>query len=121
MARILLVDDDELIRRVVHPMLSRDGHEVVEQSSGREAIQAAAEERFDLAIVDVIMPDKGGLETTLELRQALARLPVILITGKVTVDTEVFQRLSTSLGARTVLVKPFSAQQLLAAVRQALS
>jgi CheY-like chemotaxis protein len=116
MARILVVDDEPAILKVTTIALTRAGHEVRSVTSGAESLPLAREWKPDLAIVDVMMPEKGGVETIVELRQENPKLRIIIVTGKVRADAGVLEQLASSFGSGKVLYKPVSNAQLLEAV-----
>jgi DNA-binding NtrC family response regulator len=75
------VDDQEELRRLYRRTLAKDGHDIALASNGREAVEQARGERFDVVITDVRMPDMGGLELLQCLRAADPDLPVVLVSG----------------------------------------
>ncbi|GAA4721597.1 response regulator [Sphingomonas lutea] len=79
--RILYIDDDDGLRRLVEKMLTRRGHDVVGAGSGREGVARAGEGGFDLVAVDHYMPEMDGLETLAELRKLPDCPPVVYVTG----------------------------------------
>ncbi len=81
MARILVIDDDDLLRVALRHMLERDGHHVVEARDGVAAIAAFRSERADLAVVDLYMPQKSGWETLRALESDAPGLPFIIVSG----------------------------------------
>ena len=81
MARILIIDDDSLVRDALVLMLEHEGHEVMEAANGREAIRIIREWQPDLVITDIIMPETDGFETIRELRNTAAELKIIAISG----------------------------------------
>ncbi|TVR89817.1 MAG: response regulator [Spirochaetaceae bacterium] len=121
MARILVVDDDKLFLQFVRDTLNNGGHQVVEASGGMKAMEIMESEAFDLLIVDVVMPDKGGIETMIDAHALSHELPIIMVSGKVPTNTEAFRRLVQKFGAREVLSKPFDEATLLSTVDDALS
>jgi DNA-binding response OmpR family regulator len=116
MAVILVVDDEAGIRNVIRRTLERAGHEVVEAVDGEQAMGLLGKRAVDLAIMDVVMPRKGGIEALLELRRDLSLLKVILISGKVDIDSDAFKNLSAQFRVSQVMAKPFNGTDLLAAV-----
>jgi two-component system OmpR family response regulator len=119
MTRILIVDDDSRLLRLFSEVLNLPDYQVRTASSGTEALSAAEGWTPDLAIVDVMMPGKGGLTTIMELRQLLPDLRTIVITGKVPGEAKVLEEIASSFGSSEVLHKPFSNEELRAAVRKA--
>lgn len=119
MARILLIEDDETLRKVYRSMLETAGHEVVEAPDGREGIRRFRETPADLIITDLLMPRQDGVETIRELRRDFPGVRIIAITGA----RGSYNRLPAagSLGARQTLTKPVSLDDLLRAVREVLA
>lgn len=110
--RILVVDDDEVIRRLLRSYLTQSGYEVVEAEDGEKAIERIGQERFDLIICDVMMPHKDGWEVVREVRSKpeLSELPIIMLTAKGD-DADMFK--GYELGANYYMTKPFTKAQLL--------
>ncbi len=121
MARILVVDDDPMILQLLVEILKRSGYEVRTTTSGEEAVRIAEEWLPNLAIVDVVMPGKGGLETIMELRQLVPATRILVLTGRVPTEAKVLDQLAAAFGASTVLRKPVPNEVLLQAVQTALS
>jgi CheY-like chemotaxis protein len=117
---ILVVDDDPDICALVNKALSQEGHIVINASSGREGLALIDAQTPDLLMLDLQMPEQGGLEVLKILRSnpATAVLPVILLTA---LDDEVNTRAGFDLGATDYLTKPFSMPQLAARVRACLA
>ncbi len=119
MARILLIEDDEALRKVYRSMLETAGHEVVEAPDGREGIRRFRETPADLIITDLLMPRQDGVETIRELRRDFPGVRIIAITGARGSDNRL--PAAGSLGARQTLTKPVSLDDLLRAVREVLA
>src|ERR1700733_14793564 len=83
MAKILIIDDDAQIRRMLERALTGVGYEVVEAKDGDDGLKAFAKHRPELVVTDIVMPDREGLETIRELRRLAPHLPVIAISGSV--------------------------------------
>lgn len=79
MARLLLVDDDDVLRRILVLLLNRAGHSVAEAGTGPEALDWVAREAFDAILVDVMMPGMDGYELVRRLRAARGRASAILL------------------------------------------
>ena len=119
MAKILVVDDNLLIRTLLREILSGAGHEVIaEARDGEEAIKRALELRPDLVTLDLVMPRRDGLSTLAEMRHLDPRARVIICSAWLTQP-----RVTTALrlGAKGFVSKPFDRATLLAAVDAALS
>ncbi len=117
MSRILVIDDEEVIRHLVVEILESAGHTVSAAASAEGALRLLEHAEFDLVVSDVIMPGLSGLELLERVRSQQASLPVVLITGAGTYET-----LSQALtrGAAGLVTKPFAHADLQAAVTDAL-
>lgn len=120
MATILLVDDDDALRTLLRRVLVRDGHVIVEAANGKEALERVREQTFDLMVTDLFMPQQDGLETILALRRMNAHLPVIAMSGGGSAAQFDMLRTASLFGAACVLMKPFRAEEVMAAVRDVL-
>jgi two-component system KDP operon response regulator KdpE len=114
--RILVVDDDHVIRGLVRAIFEREGAEVYEAGSGREALDALNERACDLVILDVMMPGMDGWQTCALLRE-FSDAPIIFLTVRSTVDDIIH---GLDVGAVDYVTKPFFPQVLLARARAAL-
>jgi DNA-binding response OmpR family regulator len=109
MARIVVIDDDTGTRRFVARALAQDGHSVREATNGIDGLELATESPPELAVVDVLMPGRDGIETIRELRRRQPSLPILAISGGSDVlkrDELLFD--ARALGATEVLAKPFA-------------
>ena len=120
MSRILLVDDDESFRPMLHETLERFGYEVVTAVNGREASDRYRERPADLVLTDLIMPDKEGLETIRDLRRLWPDARIIAMSGGGRTNADNYLKMARTMGAAEVLSKPFSNKELLAAIEAAL-
>lgn len=117
MARILVVDDEEGIRRILRQVLEYEGHEIRTAASGGEAITSYNELRPDLTFLDVKMPRMDGLEALDRIREADPTALVVMISGHGTIETAVE---ATRRGAYDFLEKPLDTDRLLLTIRNAL-
>lgn len=110
--RILIVDDEEVIRKFVRIHLSKLGYEVAEAEDGQRALEIIGGEKFDLIICDVMMPNKNGWEVVKEVKSKpeINETPIILLTAK-NEDADIFK--GYELGANYYMTKPFTKDQLL--------
>src|SRR4030042_2670435 len=110
--RILIVDDEEVIRKFLKIHLSKLGYEVTEAEDGEKAIEKIGGGKFDLIICDVMMPNKNGWEVIKEVKSnpELNEIPLILLTAK---NDEVEWFKGYELGANYYMTKPFTKDQLL--------
>ena len=119
-ATILVADDEQDIRELVAYRLSRSGYRIVEARDGEEALQLAADQALDMAVLDVMMPRLNGFDLTQRLRHtpATERLPILLMSASVQ-DADISRGFAA--GADGYLTKPFTPDQLLTRVREVLS
>jgi two-component system chemotaxis response regulator CheY len=119
MARILAVDDSAAMRQMVGITLTGAGHEVQQASDGRQALQIAEREKFDLVITDVNMPNMDGLTLVRQLRNlpSYKFVPLLVLTTEATADRKLEGK---QAGATGWLVKPFNPDRLLATVAKVL-
>lgn len=121
MATVLIVDDDVMVREVVRTALERVGYQVVEAADGAEALRESQRTPVDVMILDVMMPNKGGIETLMEMRKSAPELKTIVITGKVDTDSASFKNLIQAFAVRRVFPKPFALAELTGAVADLLA
>jgi len=109
--RILVVEDEAVVRKALRLLLGKWGYEVTEAENGEQAVLRLGSEEFDLMICDVMMPRKDGWQLLRELRSSPKKggLPVIILTAK-SADADMFK--SYELGATYYMSKPFTKQQL---------
>lgn len=120
MPRILVVEDDGPFRQMVRKILERAGYDVEEAKDGNAALVRFREQASDLVITDLVMPDKEGIETIMELRSVDPEVKIIAMSGGGRLKPEVTLAMARGLGARLTLAKPFSPQDLLGAVAEVL-
>ena len=114
--RILIVDDDTVVRRLVRDGLEREGFEVTEAEDGPAALAEVAHCRPDLVILDLNLPLVGGFDILHRLRET-SMMPVILLSGR---SAEIDRVLGLEMGADDYVVKPFSPRELASRVRAVL-
>lgn len=120
MARILIIDDNAQLREMLNLMLVQAGHEVAEAGTGEMGVKLYKEKPADVVIVDILMPEKGGLETIVELKRDFPNAKVIGISGGFQKKTDQSQTLAELLGIQRTLSKPFAPEELLKAIREVL-
>lgn len=112
-ARVLVVDDEHALRRLLRLYLEKEGYEVLEASDGLDALSLLRRGGIDLALVDVMLPELDGFEVVRRIRTE-SGIPIILVTAR----GEEAQRIAgLELGADDYVVKPFSAPEVVARVR----
>ena len=113
MARILLVEDDQSLRRATAYNLRREGYTVVEAADGEEALREFAATPADLVLLDVVLPKLDGFEVCRRLRQE-SSVPIVLLTAR---SEEIDRVVGLEIGADDYVVKPFSMRELVARVK----
>jgi len=116
MSRILIIEDDNEVREYLESVLSRAGYEVVSSSNGKSGVAAFTDEPADLVITDIIMPEKDGIETIMDLRRINPLLKVIAISGGGRAEPENYLHSARLLGASKTMKKPFTNQEMLEAI-----
>jgi DNA-binding response OmpR family regulator len=120
MARILVIDDEELIRETIRMKLELSGHVVIEAANGVEGLRALDDGLFDLVVTDIIMPEQEGIETIRKIRHRDPQVAIIAISGGGRGRNYQFLDIAKKLGANEALSKPFTGSQLLALVETTL-
>jgi len=115
--KILVVDDEIKMRRVLQMILQKEGYEIVTSKDGREALQKVEEENFDLVLTDMKMPGLSGIDLLKKIRESDEEIPVIMITAYGTVETAVK---AMKEGAYDYLLKPFEKDEMKIIVANAL-
>ncbi len=116
-ARILVIDDEEIIHHSLRKILGRKGHEVETVLSAADGLERMYTGSYDLVITDLMMPEMNGIGLLERMKKDGIKLPVLMITGYPTISTAVK---ALRLGAVDYLAKPFTRQELLAPVSRAL-
>ena len=118
MARILVVDDDDHVRLMLQRALERDSHDVLTAENGVAACELQREKPSEIVILDIIMPEKEGLETIMELRRDDPGVKVIAISGGGQLGPSRYLRLASLLGAAFAFEKPVQLDELRTAIHQ---
>jgi len=119
--KILVIDDDDLVRGTFVQMLTRAGFDVAEAKNGREGLAQYKSQSPDLILTDVIMPDQDGIETILALRALSTTIPIIAISGGGRAHVMEFLDAARKLGADLVLAKPIRQAELVDAINRLLA
>jgi len=115
-ARILLVDDEQSIQTLLSYPLRKDGYHVTSALDGNEALRRFEEGRFDLVILDLMLPQMGGVEVCRQLRSR-SQVPIIMLTAK---GSETDKVAGLEVGADDYITKPFSMREFRSRVKAAL-
>ena len=112
--KILVVDDESRMRKLVHDFLAREGYEVLEAGDGEEALDIFYQQKdIALLVLDIMMPRINGFEVCREIRQT-SKVPIIMLTAKDDIDDKVQ---GLDIGADDYITKPFATPELLARMR----
>jgi len=117
---VLIVDDDPTQRRLLRAVVEKHGFSTLQAGDGDAALEMALGadgEQIDLMLLDLIMPGRDGMDTLTELQKSRPSLPVIVLTGKGSIDTVVA---AMQGGARDFIVKPASPERIIVSLRNAL-
>lgn len=117
MAKILLVDDDAIIRSMLRLNLEKAGHEVIELENGAQVEEIMAQQHPNILVTDVFMPEHDGLETLIGIRKQSLDFPVIVITGGYDrLPGNEYMTMARDFGANEVMMKPIDTAKLLYAI-----
>ncbi|MEX2526044.1 MAG: response regulator [Gemmatimonadota bacterium] len=116
MAKVVVIDDEPGIRNVIARILVRDGHEVWQAENGDVGLRMVGTHQPQLVITDLLMPDKEGIETIQELREAYPDLKILAVSGAGSAEEGGPLLDAEILGADASLPKPFTPQELMAKV-----
>jgi DNA-binding response OmpR family regulator len=120
LARILIIDDEDLLRETIAQVLDAAGFDTREASDGEQGIADFRKSPSDLVITDILMPTKEGIETIRELRRLSSGVKIIAMSGGGSVLKTSYLDVARQLGANVVLKKPFEMRALLDAVNTCL-
>jgi CheY-like chemotaxis protein len=122
MSRILVIDDDAQVRRVIVRVLIGAGHSAIEAADGQQGIVLFRDAAPDLVITDLVMPGKEGIETIRAIRAIVPDTKVIAMSGSAAgSDGTLYLSVAEKLGADAVIAKPFRPHELLALIGRVLA
>jgi DNA-binding response OmpR family regulator len=110
---VLVVDDDPVLAGLISRGLSGAGYEVGEAIDGNKALKALETKTYDAVVIDIIMPDREGVETIIEIRERWPGIKIIAMSGGGRMDPDMFLNLASTFGADALLKKPFRLRELL--------
>src|SRR2546425_689679 len=119
-ARILVMDDDALLRGALRVVLEAAGYEVIEAADGDAGLRLQREQGADLVLVDIFMPERDGLEVIRALRAEFPQPKIVAVSGGGRTGQIEVLRAAAALGAARTLLKPFQPRDLLKAIRELL-
>jgi CheY-like chemotaxis protein len=121
MANILVADDDEQYPIMLAKILRNNNHTVVIANDGQQALDFCKNQKFDLIITDILMPNVDGIDLIIDLTEHNEKVPIIAISGgRNTITAEFNLQSASTLGVQAVLKKPFTNDQLLETVQNLL-
>ena len=120
MTRILIIDDESMIRDLLVNILEREGYETITASGGKDGIKIYRENPTDLIITDLLMPEKDGIETIMELRRDFQDVKIIAMSGGGKIDPKTYLQIAKTMGAIETIAKPFVLRELLKTVQELL-
>ncbi len=118
---ILIIDDDHQVRAMLRQMLEREGYEVMEACDGAEGVRLYREQQADIIILDIIMPNKEGIETIADLKMEFPEVKIIAISGGGRIGPEAYLEVAEGFGALRIFTKPVEREKLLTTVRELLN
>ncbi|MGB9741061.1 MAG: response regulator [Candidatus Bathyarchaeia archaeon] len=116
-ARILVVDDDENIRKVLTTILEEEGYKVDSAGTAKEAIEKTKKTFYNIALIDVRLPDMEGIELLTKIRDTVPKMRKIIITGYPTLQNAIA---AVNRGANAYILKPFDMEKVLATIKEEL-
>ncbi|MEM3579441.1 MAG: response regulator [Candidatus Bathyarchaeia archaeon] len=117
-ANILIVDDDEDIRKTLRLILEGEGYDVNEAQSGKEAIEKSKTAVYDIALLDIVLPDMQGTQLLKELGETTPKMIKIMVTGYPNIENAVE---SLNYGADAYLIKPVNFEKLISVIEEKLA
>ncbi|MEM2281462.1 MAG: response regulator [Candidatus Bathyarchaeia archaeon] len=116
-ARILVVDDDENIRKVLTMILEDEGYIVDQAETAKEAIEKSKKNFYNLALIDIRLPDMEGIELLTRMKDTVPKMRKIIITGYPTLQNAIE---AVNRGADAYILKPFDVEKVLATIKEQL-
>ena len=118
MARILIIDDEDLVLDTLHQILEMAGYEVMEAVDGEQGLKRYRNDPTDLVITDIIMPRADGIETIITLKREYPDVKIIAMSGGGRINEEDLLKWAASLGVQHIIYKPFDSKKIVETVRQ---
>jgi len=118
MMKILIIDDEVYIRDGLKQILDMEGFTTKVAGDGKEALRMIEEEKPDLVITDIIMPEKDGVEVICKAKEKYPDLKIIAISGGGRISAHDYLKIAKQLGANSILTKPFSSSDLISEINK---
>ncbi len=120
MSKIMIIDDDDQFRKMLRQTLMKAGYDVSEAGNGSEGIKNFSQDPTDLIITDIVMPDKEGIETIMEIRQISPTVKIIAVSGGGRIGSDSYLDLARKLGAEKTFSKPVDRKEVLETIKNIL-
>ena len=114
MKKILIIEDELSILKLLSYNLEREGYKVDSSMDGQEGLDMALENKYDMILLDLMLPNKDGMEICREIRQEKIETPIIMLTAK---DSEIDKIIGLEIGADDYITKPFSPREVVARMK----
>ena len=121
MSRILVIDDEQMIRQTLRSILERAGHSVLDAANGREGMRLWRDEPVDVVVTDIYMPEKDGVQVLLEMKHVARKPKIIAMSGGGQKGLLDWRTSALELGADGVLLKPFEERTVLFTIQEVLT
>ncbi len=121
MTKILVIDDDVIVRETIVQILEDGGYQVLSAEDGKRGMAAFRSERPDLVITDIVMPEQEGIQTITEMLKSKPGTKIIAISGAGRIGNTDFLKIAQALGAMDAIPKPFDPDELLTVVKNCLA
>jgi DNA-binding NtrC family response regulator len=121
MSTILIIDDEWSIREVTTLMLERAGYKALSAASAAEGLEILVANDVSLVIIDVVLPERNGLDLALEVHQRKPKLPIVLMSGRISTEADSIKNFTGHFGIACSIAKPFTQAQLIQAVKNSLA
>ena len=118
LSRVLIIDDESEVRSLLSRTLTQAGYDVVTVASGDEGTRACRQNSFDMIVIDMVMPEKDGLETMMEIRRSSPKARFIAMSGAPRARIMDPLSLALKLGAVASIIKPFTPDEFLGSIVQ---
>ena len=113
MANVMVVDDEESVRKLFKDILSDSGHVIIEAANGEEAVEVIKEMSVDLVVTDLVMPEKSGLELIMDIAENHPGMPIIAISGGGGITGRFdYLPIAKLIGAKKIISKPFKVDEI---------
>ncbi|HEX4193911.1 MAG TPA: response regulator [Stellaceae bacterium] len=121
MKKILVIDDNMVVRNTIVQILESEGYEVISAEDGRRGLFVFRSEKPDLVVTDIIMPEKEGIETIRDIRGEVPDAKIIAISGGGRIGNTDFLKIARQLGASDIVAKPLDPDHFLDVVKNCLA